>query len=330
VVQYHHIGSSIKAQEATMITTRVCELLGIQHPIVQAGMSQKYTNPELVAAVSNAGGLGILGCLNRTAEQAITDIRRIRELTDRPFGVNFVLHMRDDQAFAACLAEDVPIFSFFRGNPAEATQRAHAIGATVIHQITTVAEAQQACEVGVDVIVAQGHEAGGHNGPIPLNTLLPAVLQVVGTTPVLAAGGLIDGQDLAQVLRMGAAGMLMGTRFLATHEAPVSAGYKQALFTANGPGATIAAGMFDLLWGTEWPGVQLRTLQNSLTARWVGREAAMLAERDAVLAAIHAAEANDDTEEYGILAGAGAGRIGAVLPVQQLIKEIMVEAKRLV
>jgi NAD(P)H-dependent flavin oxidoreductase YrpB (nitropropane dioxygenase family) len=314
--------------EATMIHTRVCDVLGIEHPIVQTGMAGGYTNPELVAAVSNAGGLGVLGCLGRTADQAVADIRRIRALTERPFGVNFVLHVRDDTTFAACLAERVPVFSFFRGDdPAEAVARAHAVGAMTMHQITTPAEAARACEVGVDVLVAQGHEAGGHNGPIPLAILLPEVIALAGERPVLAAGGLVDGRDLAHVLRLGAAGILMGTRFLATAEAPVSDGYKRAILAASGPEATVASGIFDLLWGTPWPGVQVRTLRNRLTERWIGREDEMMARRDAVSASIDQAEAADDTAEYGQLAGVGASRIDAIYPAAQVVRDIIAEAE---
>jgi NAD(P)H-dependent flavin oxidoreductase YrpB (nitropropane dioxygenase family) len=187
------------------IYTRACDLLGIEHPIVQTGMAGLYTSPELVAAVSDAGALGVLGCLNRSAEQVVADIRRIRELTSRPFGVNFVLHLRDDAAFEAALAEGVPVFSFFRGDPQEAVMRAHAVGAVTMHQITTPQEAARAVDVGVDVLVAQGHEAGGHNGPIPLAELLPQVLALAGERPVLAAGGLVDGRNLAWTLAAGAA-----------------------------------------------------------------------------------------------------------------------------
>src|SRR6478609_8865941 len=116
-----------------MIHTNACDVLGIVHPIVQAGMAGPwFTNAELVAAVSNAGGLGILGCLDRSADEDVAEIQRIRTLTDRPFGVNFVLHHRDDDTFAACLTERVPIFSFFRGDPAEAVARVHEVGALTI------------------------------------------------------------------------------------------------------------------------------------------------------------------------------------------------------
>ena len=312
-----------------MLHTRVCELLGIEHPIIQAGMAGSSTSAELVAAVSNAGGLGILGCLGRTADEAVVDIRRIRMLTNRPFGVNFVLHVRDEDTFAACLAERVPIFSFFRGDPGEVVPRAHAVGALTIHQITTTAEAAHACEAGVDLIIAQGHEAGGHNGPIPLNLLLPEVLKITGDRPVIAAGGLVDGHDLADMIKLGAAGILMGTRFLATDEAPISDAYKHAILAANGPDATIASGIFDLLWGTEWPGVTVRALQNSFTQRWVGHEDTLLEQRESALARFERANQEDNIAERGLLAGMGSSRISDIRPAGDIILEIVAEAERL-
>jgi nitronate monooxygenase len=131
--------------------------------------------------------------------------------------------------------------------------------------------------VGVDVLVAQGCEAGGRMGPLPLHSLLPAVVAVAGDRPVLAAGGIVDGRGMAEALRLGAAGVLMGTRFLATPEAPIHPAYKQAIVDAT-PRATVASPIFDIIWGEEWPGVQARGLQNRLTATWVGREDELHAE----------------------------------------------------
>src|ERR1700756_3350318 len=142
-----------------MIRTDACTLLGITHPLVQAGMARYGTSAELGGAVSAAGGLGVLGCLSRPADEARGEIRRIRERTDRPFGVNHVLHLLDEETFAACLAEYVPVFCFYRGDPTEATARAHDVGALVVHQITTVEEARQAVAAGVDALIAQGAEA---------------------------------------------------------------------------------------------------------------------------------------------------------------------------
>lgn len=311
-----------------MIHTRVCDLLDIVHPVFQTGMAGRgNTSPELVAAVSNAGGLGILGCLGRSAEEAITDIRQVRALTDRPFGVNFVLYHRDDDTFAACLEERVPVFSFFRGDPAESVRLAHEIGALTIHQITTAEEATYACNVGVDVLVAQGNEAGGHMGPIPLFSLLPEVVAVAGTRPVMAAGGIVDGRGLAAVLCLGASGVLMGTRFLATSEAPISPNFKQAILAASGPNATAASEIFDILWEDPWPGVKVRAIKNKFLNRWLGHEDELKTQLPAVNARVQKAEDDDDAEERGLLAGMGASRIHDIKPAGQVVTDIVAEAE---
>lgn len=315
-----------------MIHTAACEVLGVEHPVVQAGMSRWNTGAALVAAVSAAGGLGVLGCLDRPAGEAVDEIRRIRATTERPFGVNFVLHRRDDETFAACLRERVPVFSFFRGNAdgrdlADAVAAVHDAGAVVIHQITTEREAEQALASGVDVLVAQGTEAGGHMGPIPLLALLPTVVDLAGERPVLAAGGIVDGRGLAAALCLGAAGVLMGTRFLATPEAPISASWKNAIVAARA-GATVASGIFDLVWGEAWPGVQARALRNGLTAAWVGRDVDLANARERVLAEVQRAEEGDDADGMILLAGEGAALIGAIRPAGEIVHEVVAEAER--
>lgn len=310
-----------------MIRTSGCEVLGTTHPIVQAGMSRQQTNAELVAAVSAAGGLGILGCLGRPAHETVSEIRRIRALTERPFGVNFVLHRLDEETFTACLAERVPVFSFFRGDPADAVARAHDAGAVTIHQVTAVEEARQACAAGTDVLVAQGTEAGGHQGHVPLLSLLPGVVEVAETRPVLAAGGIVDGRGLAAALCLGASGALIGTRFLATPECPASATHKRAILRASA-GGTVASSMFDIIWGEEWPGVGARALRNKLTDRWQGREQELRRVRTQVLDDLQRAEAAEDPDEMILLAGEGAGRIQDIRPAGEVVRGIAAKAAR--
>jgi NAD(P)H-dependent flavin oxidoreductase YrpB (nitropropane dioxygenase family) len=243
--------------------------------------------------------------------------------------VNFVLHYLDEATFAACLAERVPVFSFFRGDdPTAAIARAKAAGAVTTHQVTTAAEAVQACAAGADVLIAQGTEGGGHNGPTPLFGLLPEVIAAAGDRPVLAAGGIVDGRGMAAALCLGAAGVVMGTRFLATPEAPASALHKR-LIVAAGPDATVASGIPDLLWGANWPGVQARTLRNRLMLRWAGREDELRAAREAALADLQRAEAAGDPEEMIFLAGMGASRIDDLRPAGEIVGEVVAEAARL-
>jgi NAD(P)H-dependent flavin oxidoreductase YrpB (nitropropane dioxygenase family) len=308
-----------------MLHTTVCEMLGISHPVVQAGMARYGTSADLVAAVSAAGGLGTLGCLDRTAQDALAEIRRIRDRTDRPFAVNFVLHRCDEATFAACLDERVPVFTFFRGDPSAAIERAHAAGAKTIYQATSVAEARRAVDVGVDMLIAQGTEAGGHMGPVPLFGLLPEVVAVAAGRPVLAAGGIVDGSGLAAALCLGAAGVVMGTRFLATPESPATAAHKRALLAAEAE-STVASTIFDTIWGEAWPGVQARALRNRLTARWIGREVELADTRDDAAHALRRAEAADDPEEMINLAGMGVGRIRELKPAGQIVHDVVAEA----
>src|SRR5262249_14225825 len=142
-------------------------------------------------------------------------------------------------------------------------------------QITTVEEARVSLAAGVDVLVAQGREAGGHVGPHPLWTLLPQVVDIAGGVPVLAAGGLVAGRDLAAALTMGAAGVYMGTRFQASVEAPTSDQHKAAIVAAR-DGSTVASKIWDMMYGSSWPGVSVRALRNSLTDKWAGREAELV------------------------------------------------------
>ena len=223
----------------------------------------------------------------------------------------------------------MPVFSFFRGDPAESVKRAHEVGAKTIHQVTTVDEARYACEVGVDILIAQGREAGGHMGPVPLFSLLPEVVAVSGTRPVLAAGSIVDGRGLAAALCLGADGVLMGTRFLATPEAPVSANYKQAIVAASDHNATIASEVFDVLWDDPWPGVQVRALQNNFVKRWLGNEEQLNMQRIAATARMQHAEQVDNLEELGLLAGMGAARIYDLKPAGQIVSEVVTEAVRI-
>jgi len=310
-----------------MIHTSACDVLGIEHPVIQAGMAG-HTNAELVAAVSNAGGLGILAGFRRSADALVQDVRRVRSLTDRPFGVNFVLHLLNEETFRAALAERIPVFSLYRGDPADAVAQAHAVGSLVIDQITTVAEAEYARAVGVDVLVAQGAEAGGHTGLLPLWNLLPEVVKVAGSRPVLAAGGIVDGQGLAAALSFGASGVLMGTRFLATPESPATPAHKQAILAAQ-LGDTVASPMLDILRGEEWPGIQVRTFRNPLTARWAGHEAELRSAVAEVRAEQERARAAGDDSLTIRLAGEGVARIHDLKPAGQIVRDTVAEAEQI-
>jgi nitronate monooxygenase len=207
--------------------------------------------------------------------------------------------------------------------------RAQATGAVTIHQVTTVAEAEYASKVGVDVLIAQGREAGGHMGPMPLWTLLPEVVRVAGSRPVLAAGGIVDGQGLAAALSFGAAGVLMGTRFLATPEAPAREVHKQAILNAQ-LGDTVASGIADILWGMEWPGVKVRMLRNQLTARWEGREDELKSAAEIVRAELAEAEASMNPAVLLLLTGEGSARIHEIKPAGEIVRDVVAQAERVI
>ena len=203
-------------------------------PILQAGMTT-YTTPELVAAVSNAGGLGIIGGLGRSPDELRSEIRQVRELTSRPFGVNHVVSASSNPAaIEVTLAQRVPVLSLSWGRSADLTYQAHEAGMKVVHQVNTPEEAGLVASDGADVIVAQGTEGGGHVGTMSTLPLVPQVVDVVDGVPVLAAGGIADGRGLAAVLMLGAQGALIGTRFLATPEARGRGHSKDVILNALG------------------------------------------------------------------------------------------------
>ena len=305
------------------LQTPVCDLLGIELPILQAGMST-YTTPELVAAVSNAGGLGIIGGLSRGPDELREEIRKVRELTSRPFGVNHVVSQIDPDALDVTLELRVPVLSLAWGRAGELVRRAHDAGMKVIHQVNTPEEAGQAASDGADVIVAQGTEGGGHVGGMSTLPLVPQVVDVVNGVPVLAAGGIADGRGLAAVLMLGAQGALIGTRFLATPEASGRGHSKDVILNALGS-QTVASKFFDDVLGLRWPGALVRSIRNPLLDRWAQRQQDWALAADQIRPSLEAAIAAGDF----VLAGESAGLIHDIVPAGELVARIAREAEEL-
>jgi NAD(P)H-dependent flavin oxidoreductase YrpB (nitropropane dioxygenase family) len=301
--------------------TPVCDLLRIEVPVVQAGMAPGYTSPELVAAVSEAGGLGILGALFTGAEELQAAIIRTRELTSKPFGVNHVISQLDREAFEVTLEHEPAVLSLAWGDSPPLTEQAHERGMRVIHQVTTITEATAAVASGADVIVAQGTEGGGHVGGISTLPFVPAVVDAVAPVPVLAAGGIADGRGLAAVLALGAQGALMGTRFLATPEAPVSQRFKQALLASRGSD-TVASKYLDDVLGLDWPGAQVRTLRHPLLDDWTDRPGQWKDSADQLRPQLVDAVFTGDF----VLAGEAVGLIDDIVPAGTLVGRIADEA----
>lgn len=249
--------------EITVLATPLCDQLGIEVPIVQAPIGSAAT-PELVAAVAEAGGLGMLALTWVTEREAVDRIRRVRQLTDRHFGINLVLAFPIDDILGACLAEGVPVVSTFWGDPATVTGRVHAAGALHLHTVGAVEEARRAVDAGVEVVVAQGWEAGGHvRGQVATMALVPAVVDAVAPVPVIAAGGIGDGRGLAAVLALGAQAGWLGTRFLAAAEAAAHQVYRQRVLDAA-PEDAVYTRCFD----GGWPDAAHRAICNTTIAAW--------------------------------------------------------------
>lgn len=301
--------------------TPVCDLLGLDVPIFQAGMS-KYTTPELVAAVSNAGGLGIIGGLGRTPDELRSEIRKVRELTSRPFGVNHVVCQLDQASVAMTLAQRVPVLSLAWGRAIELTYQAHEAGIKVVHMVTTPEEAGLVASDSADVIVAQGTEGGGHVGAMSTMPLVPLVVDLVGSIPVLAAGGIADGRGLAAALMLGAQGALIGTRFLATPEAKGRGHSKDVILNALGS-QTTASKFYDDVLGQVWPGAMVRTIKHPLLEEWADRS------REWALAADQLRSSLEDALAAGdlVLAGESAGLVHDIVPAAELVSRIAHQAK---
>ena len=245
--------------------TSLCDLLKIEVPIVQAPIGNA-TSPALAAAVSNAGGLGMLAMTWRDGQTIRRMIRETRSRTTRPFGVNLVLEWDVREKLQICLQEGVRIVSLFWGNPIPYIEMARRAGALVIYSAGTVSEARRAANMGADVIVAQGWESGGHvRGDIATMVLVPRVVDAIPNKPVLASGGIADGRGIAAALALGAAGVWIGTRFLATEEAAIHPFYKRRLLEAT-EADTVYATLFDI----GWHNAPHRMVKNSSTEMWRG------------------------------------------------------------
>jgi nitronate monooxygenase len=243
-----------------MVRTPVCELLGIEQPIVQAPIAAV---PELAAAVSNAGALGMV---TLTWSDPVADtVRATAALTDRPFGGNLVLttdqHRRLDQALEAGLR----IVSLFFGDPAGYVEPVHAADGIVLATVSSADEARRAVANGVDVIVAQGWESGGHvRGQVATLPLIPAVVDAVDPVPVIAAGGIGDARGVAAVLALGAQAAWLGTRFLLAREMPIHPEYRRRIIEATETDAQWYPDLYEV----GWPNAPHRALRNSTAELW--------------------------------------------------------------
>jgi nitronate monooxygenase len=318
--------------------TALCQRLGIEHPIIQAPMAGAV-GPALASAVSNAGGLGTLALWRADIASVRQQIRETRALTSRPFCVNLNLEFPQEERLAACLDEGVPVISFFWRDPSSLVPRAKAGGAIVLHTVGSVADARRAVDCGVDIVVAQGWEAGGHVlGTVATMPLVPAVADAVSPAPVVAAGGIADGRGLAAALALGAAGAWIGTRFLASHEATIHPRYRERLLQASENDTVYLENLFDV----RWPNAPHRTLRNQTVDAWeaAGRPPTNRPGEGEVIATSRSSgpivryqsytpgtDAEGDIDALSLWAGQSVGLVSKVQSAGDIVREIADEAR---
>jgi NAD(P)H-dependent flavin oxidoreductase YrpB (nitropropane dioxygenase family) len=340
------------------LRTPVCDLLGIDVPIFAAGMGGVTLAP-LAGAVSGAGGMGVLGATFQTPEQLREEIRAVRRITDRPFGVDLLiptdippdLASRQIPPFPGflkdllprveglrgmppppltlelaraqvevTLAERVPVLVSGLGTPEWLVRQAHAVGTKVMSMVGTVRQARRAASMGVDVIVAQGMEAGGHVGTVTTMVLVPAVVGAV-EVPVLAAGGIVDGRGVAAGLMLGAQGAWIGTRFIATLEASAHESHKKRIVAINEEETVVSR---------SYTGKSSRVLRNEFTDRWKGREADILPmpwQRIWMEPLVAPAKAAGMVDIANFPTGQSAGAIDDIPPAAEVVVRLVNETR---
>lgn len=301
-----------------MFKTELCDILGIEYPIIQGGMVW-ISYHRLCAAVSEAGGLGVLAGGSMTPDEFREQIRLVKGKTSKPFGVNVpILRPHSDDLVNVSIEEGVNVIFTSAGNPKKFTQRIHDAGIKVIHVSPSVTLASKAAVAKVDAVVAEGTEAGGHNGFEEITTmaLVPQVVDEVDI-PVIAAGGIADSRGFIAALALGAKGIQMGTRFAATPEAQGHANFKEAILKVNDAGTVITGRGISVT----------RCIRNKLTERILEAERNGVSPKE-LLELIGEGQASrasneGDVEEGTVYCGQIAGMIGELKTAREVIKEII-------
>jgi enoyl-[acyl-carrier protein] reductase II len=312
-----------------MLRTPLCDLFGIEAPIILAPMGT-CTSAELAAAVSNAGGLGGIGTLFRAGTAIKRDIDMVRKLTSRPFAINHIPQTLDAEAFRYTLEARPAVISFTLADPGDdLVRQAHKAGARVMVQVTTVSQAVQAAERGVDVISAQGSESGGYCGEVSTMALVPQVVDAVSPIPVVASGGIFDGRGIAAALMLGAVGVNLGTRFIASTEAPAPKEWKQAITEAQSEDAIKVDVLNDIspLPGTAGFHTVLRSLHTSFLDEWSAKREEARRERDRLRGQIVSTTQAGRQHECLLTAGQTVGGINEVLSVNEIMHRLIAETE---
>ena len=306
-----------------MFKTSICEILGIKYPILQGGMAWVAT-AELAAAVSNAGGLGIIGAGNAPGSYVRDEISKVKKLTDKPFGVNvMLLSPFVDEVIDIVYEEKVPVITTGAGNPGKYIARFKNIGTKVIPVVPAVALAKKMEQEGVDAVIAEGTESGGHVGELTTMALVPQVIDAV-KIPVIAAGGIADGRGLVSVLALGAQGVQMGTIFVCASECTAHENYKKAIIKAGDRGTVVTG---------KATGHPVRILKNKLAREFEKLEKASAAAEEYEklgVGRLRAAVVEGDADYGSVMAGQIAGLVKEIKPAKDIIEDIMNEANEVI
>ena len=311
--------------------TRLTEILGIEHPVMLAGMGG-VSYAHLVTAVSEAGGFGCLGASTMSNERMVAEIAEVKAATDKPFGVDLLTAMPGDLVAQVeqIIAGGASVFVAGLGVPAEVVELCHAHGLLVVNMCGKVDHARRALEAGCDIVVAQGTEAGGHTGLVATMPLVPQIVDAVGShIPVVAAGGIVDGRGLAAALALGADGVWVGTRFIATPEARSVSGYKDALIRTREDGTTISR---------AFSGKTMRVVRNAYT-RYYDEHPAELVPFPGQLGksiedgAFHLGGGEDtpdiDPDRECYPTGQGVGAIQTLMPAASIVHQMVQQAEHI-
>ena len=300
------------------IKTPLCSLLDIEFPVIQGGMAWVATG-ELAAAVSSAGGLGIIGAGNAPPEVVVKEIRKARKITSKPFGVN-VYYMSPfvDQIIDAVIEEGVPVITTGAGNPGKHISKLKTAGIKVFPVIASVALAKRLERLGVDGLIAEGMECGGHVGEITTMALVPQIVEAVDI-PVVAAGGIATGRGLAASLALGAVGVQIGTRFVCASECIAHENFKRAIIKAKDRDTVLTGG----------PGHFVRVLDNKLAKEYKNLETSGASTEELEKLGsgrLKAAAIEGDIENGSVMMGQIAGLVDKIMPARDIILEIVQEA----
>lgn len=302
------------------LKTELCDLLEIETPIIQGGMAWVATG-ELAAAVSSAGGLGIIGAGNAPADVIEKEIEKVRELTDKPFGLNIMLLSPfADDIIELAIEKKVPVITTGAGNPGKHVKRFQEAGSKVIPVIPSVALARRMERLNVDAVIVEGTEAGGHIGELATMALVPQVVDAIDV-PVIAAGGVADGRGLAAVIALGAKGTQIGTRFVCSEECTASDAFKKAIIGARDRDAVVTG---------RSTGHPVRNLKNKLTKEIdrLEKEGASPEKIEEVGSGkLRDAVIEGDVREGSVMAGQIAGMISEIKSVKEIMEEIMLKAE---